>query len=40
MDIVNWIVVIGMMNILVGLVWVLQTSSKKNSETAKSKSAD
>ncbi len=30
MDIVNWIVVIGLMNVLVGLIWFLQVKDKKD----------
>lgn len=36
MDIVNWIVVIGLMNVLVGLVWFLQVKDNKKPNSVKS----
>lgn len=40
MDIVNWIVVIGLMNVLVGLVWFLQVKDKKDQSAAGAKASD
>lgn len=36
MDIVNWIVVIGLMNVLVGLIWFLQVKDKKGMDRNRS----
>lgn len=33
MDTVSWIVVIGMMNVLVGLVWYLQTKDQRSNNS-------
>lgn len=36
MDTVGWIVVIGLMNVLVGLVWFLQVKDKKEASRSRS----
>ncbi|WP_370400962.1 hypothetical protein [Sulfitobacter sp. JB4-11] len=40
MDTESWIVVIGLMNVLVGLLWVLQTKGKTKRDTVRAKKPD